>query len=659
MKNFEKIKDFNVNYNTDNMFLEFIKSVGSFFETSVCQLENLQDDDYFNKKSLQELEEINKNQFSQLSNIGYYNSFLNPNYSCRILGNEFGPILSSYFYSISNCLKYAYRKNASYIDSRLQQFFKLVDLLNSKDVSKSQLISLLNEFELENLDMNELLAIEEDYPCQLNIETDICLNSDLLDLRYLYKYGIPISKNEIEFSYLMSTYSQDDIDKIAQHIVNSYLEGFKIRNKDRKNRNTSRIVSIIGLERVTKSIIKNLESRGLSGYSVVNYAGIANTQVSLDHQEDISLFLDDVFTDAKIKSIYKAHAACIKPLSNYMGNIICLSFGQEIPNIKYNKFKLTCSDSQKQLLKSISLYSKKSFESYVPKAEVSYTGMAFPCSDIGDNYSLIFDEVLKMNLVDPKPYLKIQNTLIEALDKGKYAVIKGQNGNKTNLKVSLQTINNPSCESNFMSCGSDVNIPVGEVYTSPKLAGTNGVLHVKEIVVSKKVYKDLLVEIKDGYVVDFSCSNFDDHKQNKEYIQNNLFASNSTLTVGEFAIGTNTYAYATSKKLNIINKLHTLIVEKMGPHIALGDTCCAWNEETVFTDTISKKKFTAFENEKSAQRKCDLSNAYYNVHKDITIPYDDVESISIFTEDNTKITIIENGKFVLPGCEYLNIPLEA
>ena len=60
-----------------------------------------------------------------------------------------------------------------------------------------------------------------------------------------------------------------------------------------------------------------------------------------------------------------------------------------------------------------------------------------------------------------------------------------------------------------------VNIPVGEVFTSPKLTGTNGVLHVSSVYLNGLEYKNLTISFKDGMIADYNCSNFDTEEENK------------------------------------------------------------------------------------------------------------------------------------------------
>ena len=52
-----------------------------------------------------------------------------------------------------------------------------------------------------------------------------------------------------------------------------------------------------------------------------------------------------------------------------------------------------------------------------------------------------------------------------------------------------------------------------------------------------------------------------------------------------------------------------------------------------------------------------MSQAYFGCHTDITIPYEELGSIRVVREDGTEVSLIENGRFVLPGTEELNEPL--
>ena len=89
----------------------------------------------------------------------------------------------------------------------------------------------------------------------------------------------------------------------------------------------------------------------------------------------------------------------------------------------------------------------------------------------------------------------------------------------------------------------------------------------------------------------------------------------------------------------------------------MGDTCYSWSEE-IRVYNPNGKEIVAKDNFCSLLRKEDVSKAYFNCHTDITIPYEELEEISVVTKDGTDIILLRDGRFVLPGTEVLNEPLE-
>ena len=59
---------------------------------------------------------------------------------------------------------------------------------------------------------------------QLDFAVRIVMDSDLSDLRYLYRYGEYVSANEIGVAEFMNSLSQDEIDSMAR----TYTEGYRI-----------------------------------------------------------------------------------------------------------------------------------------------------------------------------------------------------------------------------------------------------------------------------------------------------------------------------------------------------------------------------------------------------------------------------------------------
>ena len=81
------------------------------------------------------------------------------------------------------------------------------------------------------------------------------------------------------------------------------------------------------------------------------------------------------------------------------------------------------------------------------------------------------------------------------------------------------------------------------------------------------------------------CDNYEDEKRCKDLFKENVLFNHNTLPIGEFAIGTNTTAYVSANRYDIVYLLPILIVEKMGPHFALGDTCYSRSEDVAVFST--------------------------------------------------------------------------
>lgn len=221
------------------------------------------------------------------------------------------------------------------------------------------------------------------------------------------------------------------------------------------------------------------------------------------------------------------------------------------------------------------------------------------------------------------------------------------------MKVSIMKITDHKTQTVFENCLADVNIPLGEVFTSPVLKKTTGVLNVSSVYLNDIKFNNLTVWFEDGFVKDYTCTNFDDEAKNRELFKANVLYDHETLPLGEFAIGTNTTAYVFANKHDIVYKLPILIVEKMGPHFAVGDTCYS-RAEDVYVTNPDGKEIISRDNEVSLLRKTEPDKAYYNCHTDITIPYDEIGNITVVAEDGTRTDLIKNGRFVLDGTLALN-----
>ena len=412
----------------------------------------------------------------------------------------------------------------------------------------------------------------------------------------------------------------------------------------------------MGLQSIIyRSAVSTLNKR--QNLKIGYYGNLVNPQYDYDHRADAALYMDKPFVERKLGALRHAYDLCKDLAKVHAGPAVLEIFG-EIPFVPVTKEAAAAlSEKQQKLQVYYQNASGQLVNEYIPGDERSFTIMALPVPAVGEPYAEIFDEIVKINTLDYKLYERIQQKLIDALDQGTKVHIVGKGDNCTDLTVQLWPLNNPEKETIFENCVADVNIPVGEVFTSPVLEGTEGVLHVNEVFLNDLKYVDLKVCLKDGMVSDYSCGNFEDPETGRQYFLENVLYHHETLPLGEFAIGTNTTAYVMAEKYGITEKLPILIAEKMGPHFALGDTCYSFSEDQKIYNSDGKE-IVAKDNSCSILRKEDMSKAYFNCHTDITLPYKDLALIEVTRADGTTVEIIRDGRFVLPGTEELNRPFE-
>ena len=455
-----------------------------------------------------------------------------------------------------------------------------------------------------------------------------------------------------------------------------YTEGYRIgfinTGKDLSKKSVVSIRYVLGFERVVKLAIANFAKMGLkpviyrAGVSVLTkarngragyYGGIPNPQYDYDHKDDMGLFLNKRFIERKLEVMKHTYEEHKELAAQFAGPAVIETFGEKpfIPEVKEEA--VTLNEKQEKIFLSYTSKAGQLMNTYIRGEERSFTIVAYPVPEIGSKYEEIFNETIRINTLDAALYTKVQQTIIDALNQGTSVHILGRGKNKTDLTVQLHTLQDPEKETIFENCVADVNIPVGEVFTSPQLRGTNGKLHVTQVYLGELQYLDLEMDFRDGKIADYRCSNFDNEEDGKKYIADHVLHNHETLPMGEFAIGTNTTAYVMGRKYGIEDKLPILIAEKTGPHFAVGDTCYSWCED-VRVYNPDGKEIIAKDNEISLLRKEDVSKAYFNCHTDITIPYDELGSIRVQTAEGKELSIIEDGRFVLPGTEVLNEPLD-
>lgn len=620
-----------------------------------------------------ELAAWNERLYRDILGEAYETSYANPAYAVRMLGEGYGQILSFLYTELRGAIVYTFEGKTEYLDILFELLIEVYNQFEGEKVPEESAVrDTVYWYASDYCDVFTADRIREQLDPSESFAVDLISQSDLTDVRYLYQFGEYISENELGTSRHLASLSEETIQKMADVYTEGYRIGFVNTGKDLSKKSVVNIRYVLGFERVIRRAIENFRKMGLepviyrSGVSVLTkrqhlkvgyYGGVANKQYEYDHKDDQALFLDRRFAERKLQVMQTAYEHLKDQAAQLAGPACMEVFGEEpfAPESKGEALKLT--KKQNEIMLSFDSRQSQMVNTYIPGDERSFTIIAYPVPEIGEQYEEIFDEIIKINTLDASTYERVQQTLIDALDQGTHVKILGAGDNRTDLTVQLYPLKDPFKETIFENCVADVNIPVGEVFTSPVLEGTNGVLHVSKVYLNELQYKDLELTFSNGMIADYTCKNFEREMENKEYIRENVLYRHPTLPLGEFAIGTNTTAYVAAKKYGIEEKMPILIAEKMGPHFAVGDTCYSWSEDIKVCNP-NGKEIVARDNSVSLKRKEDVSKAYFHCHTDITIPYEELGKIAVITKDETEILLLENGKFVLPGTEILNEPLK-
>lgn len=667
----ERIAQIQTEESVKQPYLDYFRKV-AVFVAKLQETFELAELGKLSEESLEAAKERNRYFYQDILEENYETGYANPEYAVEKLGEEFGGILSFLYAELRGCIGYAYEKRLEELTIFCELFVEIYGVFAEEQPDKREVEQTIYWFFHDYSEIFVERNVKEMIDPQLDFFADIVMNSDLSNPRYLYNYGEYISDCELEIAEFLNSMDEEKIQSMADTYTEGYRIGFVNMGVDLSKKKTVQIHYPIGFERMVRAAIRNFEKLGLKPTisrdpvsSLFNrgngkrnaYTPAVNKQYEYDHKDDKAYYLDKAFVERRLEVLRNSFEKQKELAYVHAGPAVIEVFGEKPFEPKNKKANARYDEKQQQLNVYNANQAGQITNEYIHGDERSFTIIAYPLPTIGEKFCEIFEETVKLNTLDYKLYQNMQQKIIDVLDTGEKVHIQGCGGNKTDLTVQLYRLKDTKKETIFENCVADVNIPVGEVFTSPVLKGTTGKLHVSQVYLNELNFLDLELDFVDGMITKYTCKNFDTEEENRKYIRENVLKHHDTLPMGEFAIGTNTTAYRMARDYDIAAKLPILIAEKTGPHFAVGDTCYSHMEDMKLHNPDGKE-IVAKENEVSAVRKEDQSKAYLNCHTDITIPYDELGAITVIRSDGSSEDIIRNGRFVVEGCEVLNEPLD-
>jgi aminopeptidase len=604
------------------------------------------------------LMEINSRLFDWRTPDMYGSSWADPGRAVEAFGEDSGRSLALLYYNIASGVDAAYTRRRFQLASMSSSVFKCFDCVDMDGKMDGQkLQGVLAESMQRYSDMMEEPILRALLDPEFRFYRDIMENADPDDPRCLYSYGCHIGEHELRTAAFFAAYPEAELKKMAEVIADAFQRGFVSDGKVLEAGSSLILRVPVGYERLLGHLASLVEDLGLHPVVHRPSPNILNRQANLDHKFDVTLWLDDGYIErlmAEKDALMRKHAG----MAEKCRGVMVVTFFGEKPFSPLDKPQAVSPGNEE--MERFRRYQNGIMsiqEKYMPRRQMSFTVISFPSPEIGDRFEEIFDATMKMNSVDNATHMRLQRSLIGILDGAESVHVLGRGANRTDLTVALQQPEDLGSKTAFRNCLADINIPVGEVFTSPRLKGTNGILHVEQVMLNRMEFRDLEIGFQDGMARKYTCSNFESGEEGEKFVRKQLFFPHEELPAGEFAIGTNTLAYEMAMKFGIMDLLPVLIIEKMGPHLAIGDTCYAHEEDQAVRNPDGRE-VVARDNEKTLARKEDPEGAYTHTHIDISIPFHMIGHITVIYPDGSRRDIIREGRFAPDELAELNGPID-
>ena len=170
--------------------------------------------DAWKSRSFEQLKSENALFYQDILPQNYGHSFANPAFAVQELGEEFGRILSFLYTELRSERAFVFEQNLEKITILNELFLEIYCMFEEGDVTYKQIKDTIYWFLYDYADDWAGYRVRELVDPALDFATSIIMDSDLLDLTYLYSYGDYISEVEIE-----TMESQKAVEKTKDELI--------------------------------------------------------------------------------------------------------------------------------------------------------------------------------------------------------------------------------------------------------------------------------------------------------------------------------------------------------------------------------------------------------------------------------------------------------
>ncbi|MBO5346563.1 MAG: hypothetical protein J6A45_00280 [Lachnospiraceae bacterium] len=354
----QRIKECTKEHFSVDAYDRYFKEVTDFLQIVCRQYMQLAEGELdVAKVPLAELQSANKALYAQVLPERYETSFLNPAFAVRELGEEYGRLLSCLYTQLRSTIGYAYEQKLELFTVRLELFLEVYGafVYEMEESGKLPVYESIRQivywFISDYSDIETLDRVKGQVCLQENLYVDIIMHSDLKDLRYLYRYGVYISDNELRIAAFLNAQPEDKIKLMAHTYIEGYRKGFEMAGKDLSKKKTAMLYYHVGFERMLREAVKELRALGLEPTVMRERVegAPANRQYPFDHRDDLGLFWDKQLLQRKIDVLKNAFEELKKEAAGQAGPAVVEVFG-ETPFAPVNKPECVSMDEEARKL---------------------------------------------------------------------------------------------------------------------------------------------------------------------------------------------------------------------------------------------------------------------------------------------------------------------
>ncbi|MCI6018521.1 MAG: hypothetical protein MRZ59_06700 [Clostridiales bacterium] len=309
----------------------------------------------------------------------YKTSYANPIYAVRVLGQDYGLLLSALYAKLRLMIIFAWECRRADMTIYMELFIEIYNYFETEKMPDPKLIrQALYWFISDYSDVTLSYRLREQIDDSLDFITDIVMNKNLEDDGYLYRYGSYIGSHELNLAAMMRRKTQSEIDAAALEAAEDYVCMAKKEGVDTLKEKTVHIRFDVGLERLVRAVVLKLQSYGFKTILGRQYDSSAGNmyrycsrfgvplQYAIDHRCDEALFLDKALTERRL-SVLKVSCENMKALAKaYTGTIYFTApqNHQEISEIK--NAAPAFNEKQVQLAQKYLSRSREIIDRYMP-----------------------------------------------------------------------------------------------------------------------------------------------------------------------------------------------------------------------------------------------------------------------------------------------------